>query len=69
MTLAKLQEHVRSKLNVSERTAVVDDIVLATVLSLGLYVSASGEVCDPRPKPVVNFPNQQNVRFSGRRRR
>lgn len=46
--------------------AIVERIVLYTVNGIGMHVSTSGEVCDPRPKPVINYPEQRNVRYRRR---
>ena len=48
----------------------VGDIVRATVKGLGLCVhSSTGEVYDPAPKPVMNYPEQNGVHYRGQRRR
>lgn len=49
----------------------VHDIVSATITGLGLVVhELTGEVYEPAPRPVINYPNNQNgVRWSGQRRR
>lgn len=52
---------------------VIECTVRAAIEGLGFHVNeATGEVCDPRPKPVNNYPyDQHGTRWagSGRRRR
>jgi len=74
VTLDQLRARVRERV----ATAIgawgpyEDDIVLATALQLGLVVNErTGEVYDPAPKPVINYPTDSG-RFhyrGGRRRR
>lgn len=45
----------------------IDDAVSLAVEGVGFHIYA-GEVCDPRPPPST-LPRQQNVRWSGGRRR
>lgn len=72
VTLDQLRERVRAKVHTAASPwgELEDDIVLATVLELGLIVhDVTGEVYDPAPKPVINFPEQQNVHYRGQRGR
>lgn len=73
VTLDQLRERVRSRVHTAAQPwgELEDDIVLATVLQLGLVVSdTTGEVYDPAPKPVINYPHDQNgVHYSGQVRR
>ncbi len=49
--------------------AELEPIVRATIKGLGFHVSTTtGEVCDPRPRPVVNFPERPVFKARGRRR-
>ena len=48
---------------------IVVAIVKATVEGLGFHVANDGEICDPRPKPSPSYPQQQNARWRGSRRR
>lgn len=43
-------------------------IVKFTIEEIGMHVSDSGEVCDPRPRPS-SVPEQRNARWGGGRRR
>lgn len=48
----------------------LEPIVRATIRNLGLYVNDfTGEVYDPAPKPVVNYPEQRSVHYRGQPRR
>jgi hypothetical protein len=71
VTLKQLCERVSAKVILESQpwTARDEDVVLATVLQLGMYVTKDGEVGDPRPGQAPAFPQQRNVRFRGRRRR
>lgn len=45
-------------------------VVLETIAAVGLLVnSRTGEVYNPAPAPSLPTPRQQNVRWSGSRRR
>lgn len=53
-----------------ERDRIVKLLVRATIDGLGLVVAESnGEVYDPAPKPVVNYPYDAVERGQLRRRR
>jgi hypothetical protein len=79
MTFEQLVDHVRGKvreqlglftLPPSLSRDVVEAFVKATIGGLGFHVNDAGDVCDPRPRPVTTFPNNQNgVRYSGQQRR
>lgn len=51
--------------------ALLEFIVRRTIAGLGLYVTNSGEVGDPRPPPTVIFSGlrQNGVHYKGQRRR
>lgn len=45
-------------------------VVRATLKGLDLCIANNGEVINPAPKPVINYPYDQNgVRYRGQRRR
>lgn len=78
VTLEQLVARVTSEIDrvTTDHEVFVGDIaaiVKLTIDGLGFHVNeATGEVCDPRPKPVINFPyDQHGTRWagSGRRRR
>lgn len=74
VTLQRLRQEVRERVGIATRPwgEFEDDIVLATVLALGMYVADDGEVGSPVPPPVNVFttqPRQSGVRYSGQPRR
>lgn len=46
----------------------VRDTLVSALGIMGFSIAPSGEIVDPRPAPPV-APLQQNVRYTGRRRR
>lgn len=70
VTLEQVYERVLSVLRGHDIEAV-KLAVRTTIVECGMCVnSTTGEVYDPAPKPVINYPNEQNgVRFSGQQRR
>lgn len=47
--------------------ATVELVVRSTIDGLGFHISdKTGEVCDPRPRKVINYPyDQRNARWNG----
>ena len=75
MKLRELQDRVRQEFSRDQpklsafidATSILDVLVRLTVEGVGFHVSATGEICDPRPAP--SQPKQQNARWAGGRRR
>lgn len=72
LKLAVIEQNVFDMLPLLETDAELERVrqaIRKTIAECGLVIAADGEVYSPVPKPVVTFPNQQNVRYSGSRRR
>lgn len=72
-TLEQFRERVRARLGTdaaapwSERD---EEVMLAAMHQLGWCVANNGEVYNPAPKPVINYPHDQTgFRYRGQARR
>lgn len=70
VTFDQLVNRAEATLAATLPRRVVQEIVSSTIVGLGFEVSeTTGEVYDPAPKPVINYPTDRVARPRARRRR